>query len=354
MKTCLHEAHCALGAKIVTFAGWEMPIQYPSGILKEHQAVREKVGLFDVSHMGRIDVTGEEAEAFLDYLSTNKVAGRPISSVIYTVFANEQGGSVDDALIYRLGLERFTVIVNAGNRTKDLHHLQKYASRFAVEVTPRYQGEGILALQGPEAPLLLEKLLPGISALGRMKVKEDTFEGSTLLIARSGYTGSDGFELCGPESAIKQLWKHLLSLGAAPIGLGARDTLRLEAGLALYGHELTEEISPLESISCWTVKADKADYLGKKALDASPPKRHQYGAVLREKGIAREGSPVVKEGQEIGLVTSGTFAPTLEQGIMIIMVKERLKEGDQIEVSVRGRHLKAEVVKLPFVKRSPA
>lgn len=351
MRTCLYEAHCALGAKIVNFAGWEMPVQYPSGILKEHAAVREKVGLFDVSHMGRIEVTGKESEAFLDYLSTNKVAGRAVGSVTYTVFANEKGGSVDDALIYRLDQEQFTVIVNAGNREKDLNHLKKYAPRFAVEVSPRYEGEGILALQGPEAPFLLEKLLPGVSALGRMKVSERVFEGSTLLVARSGYTGSDGFELCGPESAIKQLWGHLLSLGAVPIGLGARDTLRLEAGLALYGHELSEEISPLESISHWTVKADKNDFLGKAALDASPPQRHQYGAILREKGIAREGSPVVKEGKEIGFVTSGTFAPTLEKGIVIVMVKEQLKEGDRIELSVRGRHLKAEVVQLPFLKR---
>lgn len=348
MKTCLYEAHCALGAKMVTFAGWEMPIQYPSGILKEHTAVREKVGLFDVSHMGRINVSGKEAEAFLDYLSTNKISEKSIGSVTYTVFANEQGGSVDDALIYRLGPERFTVIVNAGNRDKDLVHLKKYASRFAVTITPRYQGEGILALQGPEAPLLLEKILPGVSALGRMKVKEY----DTLLVARSGYTGSDGFELCGPEAAIKQLWERLTALGAAPIGLGARDTLRLEAGLALYGHELSDTISPLESVSYWTVKADKADFLGKAALDKAPPKRHQYGAILREKGIAREGSPVLKEGQEIGIVTSGTFAPTLEQGIMIIMVKEQLKEGDKIDASVRGRPLQAEVVKLPFYKRT--
>lgn len=354
MKTALYDKHVALGGKMVEFSGWEMPIYY-KGIIHEHHAVRQHVGIFDVSHMGRVLVEGKDAERFLDYVSTNKIIGKDNLTATYTVLGDATGGSVDDVIIYKQAPERFFVVVNAGNRGKDLEHLKKEGLHFDVSITDRYRDEGILAIQGPDACSLMSKLFPGAAQLKKMRFAPEVYKGTPLILARTGYTGSDGFEVYAPIDAIVALWDDLLEEGASygiePIGLGARDTLRLEAGYALYGHELSDVIAPVESVSSWTVKWDHRNFLGKPVLHAlanSPTKRSQYGIILLDKGIAREGYEVVKEGVVIGKVTSGTLSPTLNQAIAIVLVQGALQEGDLVDVVIRGNLVKAKVVRLPF------
>lgn len=348
MRTPLFERHVSLGAKIVPFAGWEMPLHYPLGILHEHHAVRHAAGLFDVSHMGRIAIDGPDAEAFLDYLSTNRIAGKPDLSTTYTVWANEQGGSVDDLIVYKQDYNHFFVIANACNREKDLAHLKLYSQRFNVYIRACYQSEGILALQGPSAVQLAKTVIPEAASLTqhRFLITGD------LILSGTGYTGSGGCEIFAPASRIRTLWDQLLNAGAEPTGLGARDTLRLEMGYALYGHELSESISPTESIASWTVKWDK-EFLGKTALQTlEPKKRHAFGVVLLEKGIAREGHPVWNGDRQIGIVTSGGFAPSLNKAIALILVEDRLLAGDKVEIQIRDQRAGATVVPLPFSTQS--
>ncbi|MEX1012989.1 MAG: glycine cleavage system aminomethyltransferase GcvT [Waddliaceae bacterium] len=336
MKTALYERHKELNAKIVDFGGWEMPLQY-EGILAEHRAVRENVGVFDVSHMGRVDVEGEDAEMFLDFLSTNAVRNKKDGRAIYTVFCNEKGTCVDDAIIFRRSQTSFFVVFNASNREKDLNHFKKYASNFKVQIQDRYTGYGILALQGPKAAHLLNESMPPM----RFVEKEDD-----VVISSTGYTGSGGFEIYASNENILKYWDLFLEKGASPCGLGARDTLRLEMGYALYGHELSEEISPLESISAWTVNTNK-EFLGKEHLS---DKRRAYAIVLDDKAIARQGCAVYLSDQQIGDVTSGNFSPTLEKSIALILVDQALNEGDKLNIQIRKRKITARVVKLPFVQ----
>lgn len=346
MRTALYERHVALGAKIVPFAGWEMPLHYPRGILHEHHAVRNAAGLFDVSHMGRISIDGPDAEAFLEYLSTNRVAGKSNLSTTYTVWANEQGGSVDDLIVYKQDPNHFFVIANASNREKDLAHLKQHSQRFHVSIRDCYREEGILALQGPLAMPLIKNLIPEASAL----TPHHFLMAQDLILSGTGYTGSGGCEIFAPTSRIHTLWDQLLDNGAEPTGLGARDTLRLEMGYALYGHELSESISPTESIAAWTVKWDK-DFLGKKAMEKlEPGKRRAYGVGLHEKGIAREGYPVWKGDRQIGSVTSGGFAPSLNQAIALILVEDHLSEGDIVSIQIRNQRAEAKVMPLPFLQ----
>ncbi len=355
MRTALYERHRALGAKIVDFCGWEMPVQY-QGIIPEHFAVRQRVGLFDVSHMGRILVEGPDAERFLDYISTNVIAGKSDNSATYTVWSHPDGGCVDDAIIYRQSKTHFFVIVNAGNRQKDLEHLQKQSLGFDVKVRDRYAEDGILALQGPQAIALISRIFPEAELLKNMHFFTAPYNGHEIIISRTGYTGAGGVEIYAPHDAIVELWDRLLHLGQPyeiqPVGLGARDTLRLEMGYALYGHEINESISANESVSAWTVKWDKPDFIGKTAmqpLEKSVDKRSEYGIVLIEPGIARAGYEVLKNGSQIGVVTSGTQSPTLQQAIAIVLVRGTLQFGELVDVQIRQRRCKAKVVKLPFV-----
>lgn len=350
MRTALYDQHLSLGAKMVDFAGWEMPIQY-AGIIPEHQAVRQNAGLFDVSHMGRILVEGLQAEALLDYLSTNVIAGRPAGSATYTVWCNEQGGCVDDVIVYKSDDTHFFVVVNAGNRQKDLDHLIKHSSGLDVTITDRFNDDGIIALQGPASTTILQRLFPGINDVAPMHFIATQYRGSDIIIAATGYTGAGGFELCAPNEVIVELWKELLKTGKSdgliPVGLGARDTLRLEKGYALYGHELTDEIRPIESVSHWTVKSNKHDFLGK---DHQHRRSFQYGIELTDKGIAREGYDVLYEDALIGKVTSGTFSPTLQKAIAVISSSKELTEGDVVNVQIRQNKTPAKIVKLPFLK----
>lgn len=332
------------------FAGWEMPIQY-KGIIAEHQAVRQGAGLFDVSHMGIIDVKGPDAEKLLDHLSTNRISGHPPFSATYTVWCHENGNSVDDVMIYRLeDASHFMVVVNAGNRQKDLDHLLIHSKGMNVTIKDHFSGMGILALQGPKAQSLLASLYPEISSLKPMQV----LLLPDLTISRTGYTGAGGYEIYAPDATIVTLWDQLLALGAEPVGLGARDTLRLEMGFALYGHELNDTIAPTESVSAWTVKWDKDEFIGKKALkelEDSGHKRFAYGIKLIDRGIARQDYPILKNGKIIGKATSGSFSPSLNGSIALILVESPLELGAMVEMQIRQSLCQCEVVKIPFVRK---
>jgi aminomethyltransferase len=352
-KTVLNERHRALGAKMVEFSGWEMPISYERGILAEHREVRERVGIFDLSHMGKIDITGPAAEKFLDYLSTNRILRKPDNSATYTVWMHEAGGSVDDLIVYRHHAEHFFVVVNAANRQKDLDHLQRQALNWDVKILPRFAEEGIVAIQGPQATAVVSSLFPQAQLLKSMHFQQVAYEDISAILAATGYTGAGGVELIVPLRHLPALWDYfVVQQKVMPIGLGARDTLRLEMGYALYGHELSETISPSESVSAWTVKMTKEDFLGKTALqqlEQSGRKRFAYGIQLLSPGIAREGCTVFYQDQPIGTVTSGTFSPSLNCAIALLLVNQPLKEGARVFVTVRNQMLPAHIVKLPFI-----
>ncbi len=359
MKTALYDYHHGLGAKLADFAGWEMPIHY-KGVIAEHHAVREAVGLFDVSHMGRIAVAGPDAEKLLNRLSTNQIEGRPVLSATYTVWCHDHGGSVDDVMIYKSEIpDHFFVVFNAANRQKDLTHIFEYADGMDVQIQDYFSGQGILALQGPQATALLSLLYPQAAEIKPMRfiTLQDGVE--EIMISRTGYTGAGGFELFSSDNQIVKLWSLLLqkgqNYGIEPAGLGARDTLRLEMGFALYGHELSDEIAPSESVSAWTVRLDKTDFIGKEALeklDKSTKKRYAYGVKLIDPGIARQGYRVFKGGRDTGLVTSGSFSPTLNAAIALIMVDSPLLAGERIGIRIRQSLCQAELIQLPFVRKN--
>jgi aminomethyltransferase len=359
MKTVLYDRHLALGAKMVSFADWEMPVHY-QGILAEHKAVRQSVGIFDVSHMGRIKVSGRDAESLLDFLSTNHITGKASGSATYTVWCHGHGGSVDDVIVYKEDDCHFFVITNAANRHKDLSHLEMQArlNEYEVEIQEVFHHSGIISLQGPSALPLLVSLVPEVEFLKPMRFL--SFNGKEqVIISRTGYTGAGGFEFYGSADQIVEWWDILLdkgqTYGIQPVGLGARDTLRLEMGFALYGHELSDTIAPNESVSAWTVKWDKSHFLGKEALlkiQQSPAKRWPYGVRLLERGIARQGCPVLKEGIVIGEVTSGSFSPTTGDGIALILVGSSLKIGEQVALQIRQTLCHAQVVEIPFVRKT--
>lgn len=338
---------------MVDFCGWEMPVQY-EGIIPEHLAVREKVGVFDVSHMGRISISGKDAEALLDCLSTNQIAGKSHHSATYTVWPNNFGGTVDDLIVYREDNIHFFVVVNACNRQKDLGHLKAIAKGYDVHIQDHFEDGGILALQGPNALPLISPLFLEAKNLQFMHFTPLFYHGKKIYLSRTGYTGSGGFEIYAPNDLIVELWDYFMNEGDAfglkPIGLGARDTLRLEMGYALYGHELSDSIAPNESVSKWTIKWDR-NFLGQEEmekLEVSEKKRHECGIILLEGGIAREGYPVYYEEKCIGKVTSGTYGPSLEKAIAIILVDRKLKKDTIIEIQIRQNRVKAQVVGLPF------
>jgi aminomethyltransferase len=345
--TTLYNQHKGLGAKLVPFAGWQMPLYYTS-ILQEHLQVRKKVGIFDVSHMGRIDIIGKDAEQFLEAITTNIISGKKDHQVIYTLMCNDDGGVVDDMLVYRLNQEHFFIVANAGNRIKDLTHLKDKSAQFDVKIQDYYEGYGILAVQGPKAITLIKRLYPTVEEKVMTLYLQDE-----LLISTTGYTGSGGVEIFASNSIILKVWNTLFEEGKdleiAPIGLGARDTLRLEKGYALYGHELSEEILPNETIASWAVKLKKEHFLGKKAIIQLKSPRKQYGVVLEKGGIPREGFEVFKEGVSIGSVTSGSHSPSLDQGIALVMVNCELQKEDVIEIKVRKKYVRGRVHPLPFV-----
>jgi aminomethyltransferase len=357
-RTPLYDAHRALGAKLVEFGGWEMPVSY-RGILEEHRAVRSAAGLFDVSHMGEIELLGPHAAAACQRLTSNDVRRLANGHVQYTILCREDGGVVDDVTLYRLNDQRFFFCVNASNIAKDLAWIREHAG--PATVVDRSEATGLIALQGPAAGAILQGMTPlPLAKLKSFRFGRSEVAGIPVLVSRTGYTGEDGFELFVDAPHAPALWQALMDAGRpagiAPIGLGARDTLRLEAALALYGHELDDQTSPLAAgLGRW-VQLDGEDFIGRSALlheqEAGIPRR-LVGLALRGQGIARQGYPVVHEGAPIGIVTSGTLSPTLGTAVALAYVATSLAvPGTSLAVEIRGRAVPAEVVPTPFYRRA--
>jgi len=350
MKTTpLHEQHLALGAKMVPFAGFDMPIQYTS-ITSEHLAVRGLAGMFDVSHMGEFWIRGPQALEFLQYVTLNDVSKLKVGRAQYSMLPNASGGLVDDIYVYRTGETEYLMVVNASNIEKDWLHLKGLIEGFDVELENASEFFALLAVQGPRAAATLQKL-SDTDLLERKK--NDTFmakiAGKWARLARTGYTGEDGYEVFLAPDEVRVVWKALLDADVTPCGLGARDTLRLEAGFPLYGHELTDETIPLCTPLAWVVKAYKT-FHGKEAMMGRPCVQKLVGLTL-ETGIPREGYPVVKDKAKVGYITSGTHSPVLKKGIGMAYVNTELAEtGANLEVEIRGKTVPATVVETPFVQ----
>lgn len=351
-KTPLFETHVAAGARMVDFGGWDMPVNYGSQI-EEHHAVRRDAGMFDVSHMLIADVTGARAREYLRYLLANDVAKlKDAGKALYSCMLNEQGGVVDDLIAYFIHDTWFRLVVNAGTRDKDVAWLQKHAVGFGVDVKPRTD-LAMVAVQGPNARAKAASLL-GEHAAAALEVKP--FVGRELgryFVSRTGYTGEDGFEIMMPAADIAGFWNALKAAGVSECGLGARDTLRLEAGMNLYGNDMDEQVSPLESGLTWTVAFDppERDFVGRSALEAQRKagvRRKLVGLILDERGVLRGHQKVIAAGVGEGELTSGTFAPTMERSIGFARVPAAT--GDQVQVDIRGKLLSARVVKYPFVR----
>lgn len=357
-KTPLYDVHIAEGGKIVPFAGYLLPVQYAGGVIKEHMAVRQAAGLFDVSHMGEILFTGPTALDTLNHLLTNDFTDMPLGRVRYSVMCNEKGGVIDDLVIYKFGDEEYLAVVNAANRHKDYAHM-------AANLLPGTKAEDIsdsvaqLALQGPAAPAILGRLVPEDQLPKKYytAVRDVDISGMKCMISRTGYTGELGYEIyTAPENAV-ELWKTLREAGKEdgliPCGLGARDTLRLEAAMPLYGHEMDEDISPLEAGLGFGVKMGKSDFIGKAALEAAgEPSRVRVGLEITGRGIAREHQDVFLGEEKIGVTTSGTHCPAVGKAVAMALVSaDHAAVGTEVDVDIRGRRVSAVIVPLPFYHR---
>jgi aminomethyltransferase len=355
-KTALHDRHVAAGARLVEFAGYEMPISY-DGILAEHRRVRDSAGLFDVSHMGEAEVRGTEAISFLESITTNRVADVGPMHAQYTLLLNRQGGVIDDLIIYRLA-DRWMMVVNAANIEKDFEWI---SGRLPRDVDFRNVSDrtALLAWQGPKAATILGGLVDAdLTRVPPFGIVETHLDGIAVILARTGYTGEDGFEIFVDAERAGDVWDRLLDAGrehgAGPVGLGARDTLRLEKQYRLYGQDMDETVSALEAGLAWVVKLDKGDFVGRDALcrqkEAGVP-RATVGLRVTEPGrhIPRPGHPVLVDGKEVGVVTSGTFSPTLEQGIALARVERDAAGAGSFGVRIRDREAAAVKVKKTFV-----
>ncbi len=359
-KTVLNATHRALGARMVDFGGWDMPINYGSQI-EEHHAVRRDAGMFDVSHMTVIDLHGPRAREFLGHLLANSVDKlKLVGKALYSCMLNEQGGVIDDLIVYYLGEEFYRLVVNAGTRAKDLAWIEKQAAAFEVRVKERPEF-AMIAVQGPNARakvlgLLHEVDRPRIEKLGKFAAAAAQGpHGMLLFIARTGYTGEDGFEIIVPEEHAIALWEALLAAGVAAAGLGARDTLRLEAGMNLYGQDMDESVTPWEANLGWTIALDEGrEFIGRAALEqqkAAGVPRVMVGLVLDEKGVLRHGQKVLTAQGE-GEILSGSFAPTLEKAVAFARIPAGAS-GD-LRVDIRGREVPVRLVKYPFVRDGKA
>ncbi len=355
-RTPLHEEHVRLGGKIVPFAGFEMPVQYPTGITAEHRAVREACGLFDVSHMGEFLIRGDEALDLIQRISVNDAARVEVGQAQYSAMCLESGGVIDDLLVYRFA-DHWMLVVNAANLGKDWAWVARHAEDFDVEVTDASERTALLALQGPKARELLRPLASiDVDEIRYYRFAEGSVAGVKAVISATGYTGEDGFELYVAAEDAAGLWRTLLDEGSEgglrPAGLGARDSLRLEVGYALYGNDLDEEHTALESGLGWITKLDKGDFVGRAALAAQKEagvERRLVGLRLTGKGFPRPGYDIVHDGSVVGSVTSGTLSPTLGYGIALGYVPVQLSKPDTaLDVDARGRLLPAVVQRPPF------
>ena len=349
-RTPLYDIHVAAGAKIVDFAGWDMPIHYGSQI-EEHHAVRKDAGMFDVSHMRAVDVAGSGAQAWLRRMIANDVAKLTLpGKVLYSCLLRDDGGVIDDLIVYFFAPDRYRVVVNAGTADKDLAWMRAHAAGFDVAIADR-PDLAMIAVQGPQARAKFWAAFPASRAASEALIAFQGIEWNGWLIARTGYTGEDGFEITLPAAAATAAWQALQAAGVAPIGLGARDTLRLEAGMNLYGQDMDESISPLEAGLAWTVDLKDAgrDFIGRKALEAKKSAHHFVGLVLIDRGVMRAHQKVFTA-RGPGETTSGSFSPTLNQSIALARVPAGIDVGDTVEVLIRDKYLKAKVVKPTFVR----
>lgn len=360
-KTPLYEEHVKLGGKIVDYGGWLLPVQY-EGLVSEHEAVRNAVGLFDVSHMGEITVKGKDAIDFVDYLMTNDITTLSDNQIIYTFMCHPLGGTVDDLLVYRYDEEYLYLVVNASNTDKDYNWIMDKKGDFDVEVENISDIVGEVAIQGPKAEKVLQKLTDyDLSELKFFHLQRDVnISGVNSMISRTGYTGEDGFEVYTDKDDIVKVWQKILKAGETegikPAGLGCRDTLRFEASLPLYGHEMSHEITPLEGGFKYFVKLDKkSDFIGKEALNkmwSEGLERKLAGFELLDRGIAREGYEIYKDGEKIGHVTTGYKSPTLGKVIGNALIKTEFTElGTEIDVKIRNKFAKAKVISKKFLKK---
>jgi aminomethyltransferase len=359
LQTPFHNWHATNNGRMVEFGGWHMPVQY-STIVEEHNVIRNAAGLFDISHMGRLRFSGEDACSFLDYLLTNDVSKLQVGQVRYSLVCNQKGGVLDDVLVYRLP-DCYLLVVNASNRTKIVDWIGQHISKFNVDFEDQTLSHAMIAIQGPKAVEILAALGADTAAGHRYySASPMTVAGMDALVSRTGYTGEDGFELIVPSDAGMELWNHLLeagqSFGVQACGLGCRDTLRLEAAMPLYGHELNEDTDPLTAGLSFAVKLEAADFIGRdslKKIAQAPTGKFRVGLELEGKRIAREGAVILLGEQSIGEVTSGTFSPTLQKSIAMGYLDAAVSgTGNEIEVDIRGKRHAARIVDLPFYKRA--
>jgi aminomethyltransferase len=358
-KTRLNSSHKKLGAKMIEFFGWEMPVEF-SGVIDEHLAVRQKAGLFDVSHMGEIVISGRQALDFVQYLTPNDAARLTPEKAQYSCLTTPQGTFVDDLLVYCLGPEKYLLVVNCSNSDKDYEWILGHKESFDAEVENKSDDYTQLALQGPKALEVLKPLIDvNIQEMKSFGSSCGEIEKEEVLISRTGYTGEDGFEIYSLSSRPEKIWDAILergkTFGVVPVGLGARDTLRLEARLMLYGNDIDETTTVLEAGLGWLVKYEKGEFLGKEALLKQKEegiKRKLVGFELKERGIARQHYPVFVEGRKVSEVNSGTFSPYLKKSIGLTYVPVEYKEiGTEFEIGIRDKKVKAGVVPTPFYKR---
>ena len=356
-KTPLFDEHVRLGGKLVPFAGYEMPVQYPAGITSEHRQVRDHAGLFDVSHMGEVDIRGGQALDLIQHLTVNDASTLEVGQAQYSAFCRESGVVIDDLLIYRFS-DRFMLVINASNRVKDVAWIHEHAPDFDVEVTDRSDEIALLAVQGPQAARAVAPLTGRpLDEIGYYRFAEGTVAGVPAVISRTGYTGEDGFELYVPNEGAAGLWRTLLAqdhVDIGPAGLGARDSLRLEMGYALYGNDLDEDHTALESGLSWIVKLQKGDFLGREALanqKAAGPETRLVGFRLLERGIPRPGYEVTSGDRAVGTVTSGVMSPSLGYGVGMGYVPRALAAKEtEIGVRIRNKIIPAVVQRPPFYK----
>lgn len=359
-KTPLYDTHLRLKARMVSFHDYFMPLQYDT-IISEHDAVRKNAGLFDISHMGRFEISGNKALPFIQRIITNNAGTLADKQIQYTPICNEQGGILDDILVYKRHEEHFMLVVNCANREKDLLWLQRQSSAYQpLEIRDLTDNISLIALQGPLSESILENTVAcKFDSLKRFFFDDFVWDGTQIIISRTGYTGEDGFEIFIDTEHVAKLWNLLLDKnrqhGLRPAGLGARDTLRLEACLLLYGNDMDETITPLETPIEWTVKFDKADFIGKEALLRQKTKgteRKLVGFEMTDRGIPRHGYPVLKENETIGKVTSGSFSPTTNKNIGLCLIKSICAVvGEELQIQIRDSAYHARIVKTPFYKR---
>ena len=353
-RTCLYDKHVKLGATIVEFGGFDMPLLYQSSILQEHRAVREHAGLFDVSHMGEVTVKGPDAERYVQHIFTNDIAGAPVGKIYYGMMCYENGGTVDDLLVYKMGENDFFLVINAANIDKDWDWMQLHAKGFDIDLQNRSDYYGQIALQGPESEDLMERVL-GLPCKELMFYSCKTI--GDVIVSRTGYTGEDGFEVYGSYAFINECWDKLIAAGVQACGLGCRDTLRFEVGLPLYGDELTADITPIMAGLGMFVKLDKAEFIGKDALarqKAEGVAKKLVGIELYDKAIPRHGYTVLNmEGQPIGEVTTGYHAISVDKSVCMALIDAQYAALDtEVQIQIRKKVFPGKVVKKQFYSKS--